>query len=81
MATSDCVELTVLNDNLFERTEDLTGSLGEIIVGGMTFQTLPRVTLRPVQTTIDIEDTDGKCLCVPSCVSWACLCVPVHFDP
>ena len=61
MATSDCVELTVLNDNLFERTEDLTGRLGDIIVGGMTFQTLPRVTLRPVQTTIDIEDTDGKC--------------------
>ena len=61
METSSCVELTILNDDLFEPDEDLNGRLSTLIIGGESFVSLPRVTIQPAQTVIDILDNDGKC--------------------
>ena len=57
--TSDCLQLTVLNDNIFEPVEDLIGRLTSINLNGQTFTSFSRIRLQPSQTTIEIEDNDG----------------------
>ena len=57
--TEDCIELTILNDNLLEPTEDLTARLVSLVVNGDSLPSVPGVFLQPEQTTIEIEDNDG----------------------
>ena len=52
--TRDCLEITILSDNLLEVTEGLSGRLA--LQGGL----IPGFTFRPVSTSIEITDTDSK---------------------
>ena len=67
--TRDCLDLTILNDNQFENTEDLSGFLQSFILDGIPINTLPRVTFQPQRTEIFIIDDDGNsamvCILVP----------------
>ena len=55
-----CLDLTVLSDDLFEDTEELTGLLQGILdEGGALIEDSPRVNIDPESTTVEISDNDG----------------------
>ena len=56
-----CLQVTILDDSIFEGPEDLTGSLEGIINQlGQLVSNPQRITFDPDMTTILIEDNDGK---------------------
>ena len=56
----DCLQLMILDDSIFEGSEDLTGSLEGIVNElGQLIQNSERITLDPAMTTIQINDNDG----------------------
>ena len=55
----DCLDLTVINDNILESTEDLTGQLESFVVNGLPVQSIDGVELNPAQTLVQIQDNDG----------------------
>ncbi len=81
--TSNCIQLTIVNDNIFEPVEDLIGRLTSITLGGQTFISLPRLRLQPAQTTISILDNDGTCTYAttvfPSYVTMMVRMLPQYF--
>ena len=48
-----CVNVTILDDNLLEGPEDFEATLETL---------MPRVTLNPERSTINIGDDDGTCI-------------------
>lgn len=57
--STDCVDLTIINDNILESTEDLVGQLESFVVNGVSVQSIDGVELNPSQTVIQIQDNDG----------------------
>ena len=56
----DCLQLMILDDSIFEGSEDLTGSLEGIVNElGQLIRNPERITLDPAMTTIQINDNDG----------------------
>ena len=64
----DCLDLTIINDNILESTEDLIGRLESFVVNGLPLQSIDGVELNPAQTQIQIQDNDGT-LCVCACTA------------
>ena len=60
----DCLDLTVINDNILESTEDLTGQLESFVVNGLPAQSIDGIELNPAQTLIQIQDNDGMCMLI-----------------
>ena len=58
----DCLDLTVINDNILESTEDLTGQLESFVVDGLPVQSINGIELNPAQTLVRIQDNDGMCM-------------------
>ena len=58
----DCLDLTIINDNILESTEDLTGQLESFVVDGLPVQSIDGVELNPAQTLVQIQDNDGMCI-------------------
>ena len=56
-----CADIIILNDNIFEMTEDLTGRLQGFVIDGQSLSTVEGITLSPDETVIEIEDNDGMC--------------------
>ena len=55
-----CLQVMILDDDLFEGPEDLTGTLEGIINDlGQLVRAPERITFEPVMTTIQISDNDG----------------------
>ena len=59
---TQCLTITVFDDQVYEGTEDFTGQLVGVLTGGGVVPNIPRLTTRPRQTTIQITDNDGKVL-------------------
>ena len=59
----DCLDLTIINDNILESAEDLIGRLESFVVNGLPVQSIDGVELNPAQTLIQIQDNDGMCMC------------------
>lgn len=56
----DCLQLMILDDIIFEGSEDLTGSLEGIVNQlGQLVSNPERITFDPPMTTIQIDDNDG----------------------
>ena len=55
----DCLDLTVINDNILESTEDLIGQLESFVVDGLPVQSINGIEFNPAQTLIQIQDNDG----------------------
>ena len=56
----DCLQLMILDDSIFEGSEDLTGSLeGTVNLLGQLVRNPERITFDPATTTIQINDNDG----------------------
>lgn len=56
----DCLQLMILDDIIFEGSEELTGSLEGIVNQlGQLVQNPERITFDPAMTTIQINDNDG----------------------
>lgn len=58
--TRNCVEITILNDNQFEFDEDITGRLLRVTDINRNQVPADRLTIDIDETTITIEDNDGK---------------------
>lgn len=57
---SDCLQLMILDDSIFEGSEELTGSLeGTVNQLGQLVRNPDRITFDPTTTTIQINDNDG----------------------
>lgn len=56
----ECANVIILNDNIFEMTEDFTGMLQGFVIDGQSMATVQGITLSPDETEIEIEDNDGK---------------------
>ena len=59
---TQCLTITIFDDQVYEGTEDFTGQLVGVLTGGGVVPNIPRLTIRPRQTTIQITDNDGKVL-------------------
>ena len=57
----DCLDITIINDNILESTEDLIGQLDGFIVDGLPVQSIDGVEINPAQTLVQIQDNDGMC--------------------
>jgi hypothetical protein len=56
----DCLQLMILDDIIFEGSEELTGSLEGIVNQlGQLVQNPERIMFDPAMTTIQINDNDG----------------------
>lgn len=55
-----CLQLTILDDSIFEGPEDLTGTLEGIVNDlGQLVRNPDRINFNPAMTTIQIDDNDG----------------------
>ena len=59
----DCMDLTVVNDNVAELTETLSVSVGTIFVDGREVGVGDRVRSDGRETVIQITDDDGTHMC------------------
>ena len=55
-----CVDVIILDDLIFELTEEFTGLLEGFVVDGMSQDIVQGVFLEPADTRVFIEDNDGK---------------------
>ena len=56
----DCLQLMILDDSIFEGSEELTGSLEGIVNQlGQLVRNPDRIMFDPATTTIQINDNDG----------------------
>ena len=62
VSNTQCLKITIFDDQVLEGTEDFTGELVGVQTGGGVVPNIPRLTIRPRQTTIQITDNDGKVL-------------------
>ena len=58
--TIDCLDVTIFDDPIREGTENFTGLLTGVRTGARVVPNIPRLTILPRQTTIEITDNDGK---------------------
>ena len=58
--TSECLEVTIFNDIIFEDVEQFIGQLVGFELDGSIQATIPGVILQPQRTTIEITDNDGN---------------------
>lgn len=58
--TSDCLEVTIFNDIIFEDVEQFIGQLVGFEVDGSIQATIPGIILQPQRTTVEITDNDGN---------------------
>ena len=58
--TSRCLNVTIFDDPIHEGTENFTGQLTGVLTGAGVVPNIPRLTIQPRQTTIQITDNDGK---------------------
>ena len=58
--TSDCLEVTIFNDIIFESVEEFIGQLVGFEVDGSIQATIPGVILQPQRTMVEITDNDGN---------------------
>lgn len=58
--TRNCVDITILNDNLFEFDEDLTGRLLRVTDINRNTAPADRLTIDVDETLVTIEDNDGE---------------------
>ncbi len=57
----DCLDITIINDNILESTEDLIGQLDSFVVDGLPVQSINGIEINPAQTLVQIQDNDGMC--------------------
>ena len=58
--TSDCLEVTIFNDQILEDVEDFVGQLVGFEVDGTVVPVIPGVVLQPQRTMAEITDNDGN---------------------
>lgn len=58
--TSECLEVTILNDIIFEDVEQFIGQLVGFELDGSIQATIPGVILQPQRATVEITDNDGN---------------------
>ena len=57
--SSDCLDLTIIDDRFLEKTEDLSGLLESFVIDGVPVQSVEGIEFNPAQTVIQIQDNDG----------------------
>ena len=59
-STTQCLAITIFDDQIYEGTENFTGQLVGVLTGGVVVPNIPRLTIQPRQTTIQVTNDDGK---------------------
>ena len=59
-STIQCLAITIFDDQISEGTENFTGQLVGVLTGDVVVPNIPRLTIQPRQTTIQVTDDDGK---------------------
>ena len=59
-SNTQCLQITIFNDQVLEGTENFTGQLVGVLTGDVVVPNIPRLTIQPRQTTIQVTDDDGK---------------------
>ncbi len=57
---SECLDLVILQDTVFEVPEDLSAEISNVLLDGTAILGTDQVTAQPSETMIVIEDTDGE---------------------
>ena len=59
-STTQCLTITIFDDQIYEGTENFTGQLFGVLTDGVVVPNIPRLTIQPRQTTIQVTDDDGN---------------------
>ena len=59
-STTQCLTITIFDDQIYEGTENFTGQLVGVLTDSVVVPNIPRLTIQPRQTTIQVTDDDGN---------------------